>query len=261
MKIAISGKGGVGKTTIAAALARLYVDKGYKVLAVDADPDANLASALGLPEAEAGEITPLSAMKELVEERTGAKPGVFGNFFKLNPRVDDIPDKFSVESHGVKLIVMGAIERGGGGCICPESALLRNLMRHLLVERGEVVVMDMEAGIEHLARGTAEAVNALIVVVEPGQRSIQTARSIKKLAEDIGVKRTFLVGNKVRNKAEANYLRESLSDIPYLGSVSESARVRQADLDGKSPYEADGNFVAEVEKLRVELEKAAKSKG
>lgn len=261
MKIAISGKGGVGKTTIAAALARLYVDKGYKVLAVDADPDANLASALGLPEAMAGEITPLSAMKELVEERTGAKPGVFGNFFKLNPRVDDIPDRFSVESHSVKLIVMGAVERGGGGCICPESALLRNLMRHLLVERGEVVVMDMEAGIEHLGRGTAEAVNALIVVVEPGQRSIQTARFIKKLAEDIGIKRIFLVGNKVRNEAEANYLKKSLPDIPYLGSVNESAKVRRADLDGKSPYEADENFVRQVDEIRMELEKAAKSKG
>lgn len=255
MKIAISGKGGVGKTTIAAVLARLYTDKGYKVLAIDADPDANLASALGIPGEIAEKIVPLSAMKELVEERTGAKPGFTGSFFKLNPKVDDIPDKFCLERFGVKLLVMGAVERGGAGCICPESALLRSLMRHLLVERDEVVVMDMEAGIEHLGRGTAESVDALIVVVEPGLKSVQTARSIQKLAGEIGIKRLFIVINKIRDEEE-EYLRKNLPKIPILGSIKESAKVRRADLEEKSPYDADAEFVEEINELRKKLETA-----
>lgn len=260
MKIAISGKGGVGKTTIAGTLARLYADKEYKVLAIDADPDANLASALGLSDKKVKEIVPLSAMKDLVEERTEAKPGTFGSFFKLNPKVDDIPEKFSFKIHGVKLLVMGPVEIGGSGCICPESALLKNLVKHLLLERDEIVIMDMEAGIEHLGRGTAEAVDALIIVVEPGQRSLQTAKSIYKLAKDIGVKRVFLVGNKIRNEAEARYLKESTKGIPYLGSVSESEKVRRADLEGKSPYKIDKDFVSEIDKLCLRLKEALKDR-
>jgi len=254
MKIAISGKGGVGKTTIAAVLARLYADKGYKVLAIDADPDANLASALGISGEIAKSIVPLSAMKDLVEERTGAKPGFSGGFFKLNPRVDDIPEKFSLEKSGVKLLVMGAVERGGAGCICPENALLRSLMRHLLVEREEVVILDMEAGIEHLGRGTAESVDALIVVVEPGLKSIQTAETIKKLAKDIGIKRLFVAINKVRSEQEEVFLKKNLADFVVLGSIKESAKVRLADLEEKSPYEVDAEFVKEIEQLRERLE-------
>lgn len=260
MKIAISGKGGAGKTTIAGAIARLYADKGCRVLAIDADPDANLASALGMSEDEVKKITPLSAMKDLIEERTGAKPGFLGGFFKLNPKVDDITERFSGEANGVKLLVMGPVEAGGSGCICPESALLRSLVKHLLLERDEVVIMDMEAGIEHLGRGTAEAVDALLVVIEPGQRSLQTAKSIFKLAKDIGIRKIFLVGNKIRNEGEEKHLKSAMPDFLFLGSVSESEKVRQADLEGKSPYKTDKDFVSEIDKLCLRLKEALRDR-
>ncbi len=255
MKIAISGKGGVGKTTIAGTLARLFADEGYKVLAIDADPDANLASTIGIPDELAKNIVPLSAMKDLVEERTGAKPGFPGGLFKLNPKVDDIPDKFCTGAFGVRLLVMGTVDKGGMGCICPENALLRSLMRHLLIDRDEVVIMDMEAGIEHLGRGTAESVDALLVVVEPSSRSIQTARSIKKLAEDIGIKRIFLVINKIRGGEEEAYLRENLPELPILVSIKESPEIRLADLEGISPYDADQSLVRQLKTLKKELER------
>jgi len=161
-KIAITGKGGVGKTTLTSLLAYIYAERGQKVLAIDADPNANLASALGFPVEVATKIAPIADMQTLIYERTGAKPGEFGGFFRLNPRVDDIPDRFSAEWRGVRLLVMGTIKGGGTGCVCPESALLKNLVRHLLLQRSEVIILDMEAGIEHLGRGTAGAVDAMM---------------------------------------------------------------------------------------------------
>ena len=175
MKIAISGKGGVGKTTLAALLIDYFRSQGKKVLAVDADPDANLALALGIPDPE--NITPLSQMKEMIAERTDSKPGSMGGFFKMNPKVDDIPEKYSRQVDGVKLIVMGGVKKGGSGCICPESVLLRTLVTHMVLLRDEVVVMDMEAGIEHLGRATAQGVDKLIIVVEPG-RGLPTQRPL-----------------------------------------------------------------------------------
>lgn len=182
MKLAIAGKGGVGKTTLASLLAMVYSAEGKRVIAIDADPDANLALALGISMEEARHITPIVELKDLIEERTGAKPGTSGMFFKLNPKVDDIPDRFSVKKDGVSLMLMGTIKGGGTGCICPESVLLKSLLSHLLLERSDVVIMDMEAGLEHLGRGTAEAVDAFIIVVEPGKRSLQTAEAVGRLA-------------------------------------------------------------------------------
>lgn len=259
MKIAISGKGGVGKTTIAGVLAHLFVKNRYKVLAIDVDPDANLASALGLSSEISRKIAPLSAMDDLIEERTGAKPGFSGGYFKLNPKVDDIPDKYAVEIDGIKLLAMGTVDIGGSGCVCPENTLVRNLVRHLLVERDEVVIMDMEAGIEHLGRSTADAVDALIVVVEPGLKSVQTAESINKLASDIGIKNIFIILNKVREKSEAEVIKKNLnkpdlSNIKFLGSLKESEKIRQADLAGKSSFEADEDFANDLEELRKKLE-------
>ncbi len=207
MKIAISGKGGVGKTLLAALLSKIFSESGYSVIAIDADPDANLAATLGFPDPE--KITPIAEMSALIEERTGAKPGESAPYFTLNPKVDDIPEKFAVKRDGIRLMRMGGIKRGGGGCYCPESALLKALLAHLLLARNEVVILDMEAGIEHLNRGTASAVNRLIVVVEPGRRSIETAYSIKQLASEIGIEALAVVGNKIRNQSDHDFVVSS----------------------------------------------------
>jgi len=236
MKIAISGKGGVGKTTLAALLIKYFQDQGKKVLAVDADPDANLALALGVPDPE--NIVPLSQMKEMVAERTESQPGKMGGFFKLNPKVDDIPEKYARQLDGVKLIVMGGVKKGGSGCICPESVLLRTLVTHMVLLRDEVVVMDMEAGIEHLGRATAKGVDWLIVVVEPGRRSVETALHVRQLAGDLGLQRVAVVGNKIRGEADEAFLRKNLPDLPFLGFIPFDDKIIEADLKGIPPYEA-----------------------
>ena len=236
MKIAISGKGGVGKTTLAALLIDYFRSQGKKVLAVDADPDANLALALGIPDPE--NITPLSQMKEMIAERTDSKPGSMGGFFKMNPKVDDIPEKYSRQVDGVKLIVMGGVKKGGSGCICPESVLLRTLVTHMVLLRDEVVVMDMEAGIEHLGRATAQGVDKLIIVVEPGRRSIETAMHVKELAKDLGLKKVAVVGSKIRGPADEEFLTKNLPDFPILGFIPFNDKIIEADLKGRPPYEA-----------------------
>jgi len=253
-KIAISGKGGVGKTTLAGLIANIYAQRGQQVIAIDADPDANLASALGFSPEAAASIVPISEMKELIEERTGAKPGGYGAMFKINPRVDDIPERFSVKERGIRLLVMGTVEKGGSGCVCPESVMLKTLVTHLLLRRDEVLIMDMEAGIEHLGRATASAVDAFIVVVEPGQRSLQTARTVARLAGDLGVKHLFVVANKVRGEADREFVRTHLSDMTVLGYMPMSSKAIEADLDGVTVFDRDPTLVAEAERIVDQLE-------
>jgi len=252
-KLAISGKGGVGKTTLAALLAYVYASEGNNVLAIDADPDANLASALGMPLDVARQITPIAQMADLVEERTGARPGQGGAFFSLNPRVDDIPDRFSATHRGIKLLVLGTVRRGGAGCICPESALLKNLVRHLFVGRSEVVILDMEAGLEHLGRGTADAVDAFIVVVEPGQRSLQTAQAVKRLATDIGIHKVYVVGNKIRSERDQALILEHLPNDEVLGFLPFSEKAIEADINGTAIFDADERLVAQAREIRDRL--------
>jgi CO dehydrogenase maturation factor len=252
MKIAISGKGGVGKTTFASFLIRALADQGKRVLAIDADPDANLAQALGVK--GSAEIVPISEMRELIEERTGAKVGTIGSFFKLNPKVDDLPDKLSVEVDGVRLMVLGGIKKGGAGCICPESTLLKTLLRHIVLSRDEVVILDMEAGLEHLGRGTAMAVDRLIVVVEPGRRSVETAYQIKKLAQDIGLQKFSLVGNKIRSDKDEEFLRRHMPDFGFLGFIPFRSNIIEADLEGLPPFEKDRDGLAVVRKMIEGLE-------
>jgi CO dehydrogenase maturation factor len=252
-KLAITGKGGVGKTTLAALLAHTYADEGIKVLVIDADPDANLASALGIPQGVANQIVPIAEMGDLIEERTGARPGQIGAFFSLNPRVDDIPDRFSAEHRGIQLLVLGTVQRGGAGCICPESALLKNLVRHLLVGRSEAIILDMEAGLEHLGRGTADTVDAFIVVVEPGQRSLQTARAIKRLAADIGIHEVFVVGNKIRSERDQTFIIESLAGEKVLGFLPFSDKAIEADINGMAIFDADDDLVAAARSIRHKL--------
>ncbi len=254
-KLAITGKGGVGKTTLSALLAYLYVNEGKTVMAIDADPDANLASALGMPSDQAALITPISHMDELIEERTGARPGESGGFFSLNPRVDDIPDRFSASHRGIKLLVLGTVGRGGGGCICPESSLLRNLVRHLVVGRSEVVILDMEAGLEHLGRGTASAVDAFIVVVEPGRRSLQTAQAIRRLAADLWIHKVYIVGNKIRNEQDAAFIRDSLPGDDLLGLLPFSQKAIEADMQGTAVFDADTALLAEAQSIKDRLDR------
>jgi len=255
MKIAISGKGGVGKTTLAGVLARMLADQGRKVLAIDADPDANLSSAIGLPKEDLERLSPIAAMTSLIEERTGAKKGTYGAMFKLNPKVDDLPDEMGVTYQGVKLLLLGCIPQGGGGCFCPENILLKNLVRHILVQREEALIIDMEAGLEHLGRGSTGYVDALIIVVEPGQRAMNTARQIKKLGEDLHIKNTMIVGNKVTSDEDRRIIEESLPDFPILGHMSFNPRVIQADREGKSPYDIDEKIKDEVRAILEEMEK------
>ena len=254
LKLAITGKGGVGKTTLSSLLARLYSAEGGTVLAIDANPDANLGTALGISANELKRVTPIAEMKELIEERTGGKPGTTGGFFKLNPKVDDIPERFSVKKDGIRLLVMGTVKKGGSGCMCPESALLRNLLNHLILRKSEVVIMDMDAGIEHLGRATAASVNAFIVVVEPGQRSIETAKAVKRLANDIGIKKCYVVGNKIASDADRQFITENLPDFELLGYIGFSLKIAEADRKGISPYDNDPRVVSEVKAIKERLE-------
>ncbi|MBA4418231.1 MAG: carbon monoxide dehydrogenase [Syntrophus sp. (in: bacteria)] len=246
MKIAISGKGGVGKTTLAGVMARCLADRGFKVLAIDADPDSNLASAIGIDWDTMREIKPLAQMTEFIEERTGSKKGEYGSFFKLNPKVEDIPESFSVEKDGIKLVVLGNIPQGGGGCFCAENVLLKSLLSYVLIERDEHVIVDMEAGLEHLGRGTTEYIDALIVVVEPGQRSFQTARDVKRLAADLHIPHVYIVGNKVMDDKDLALIKEHLNDLPLLGYLSYNDKIMEADKRGLSPYDIDTKIKTEV---------------
>jgi CO dehydrogenase maturation factor len=240
MKVAVSGKGGAGKTTLAGVMARLLAEQGKNVLAIDADPDANLASALGFPRELAAEIVPLADLKDLIRERTGATPG-YGAMFKMNPEVGDIPEKYSRAYHGVRLILMGGVQTGGSGCFCPESVVLKRFMEEVLIYRDDAVIMDMEAGLEHLGRATAQSVETLIVVVEPGQRSVGTAEAVKRLATDIGLKSVKIVANKVQDDEDKRFIENALGPGELLGIMSYNPRILEADRRGISPLDNDGD--------------------
>jgi CO dehydrogenase maturation factor len=252
LKIAIGGKGGVGKTTVTALLARsLAADSRNKVIAIDADPVANLAAALGI--SEKTPITPISRLTELIAERTGAKPGTMGGFFALNPKVDDIPDRFSLERDRVRLLVMGTVQSGGSGCICPEATVLKALMNHLVLVRDDIVIMDMEAGVEHLGRATSAAVDALIVVVNPGARSRAAAETIRRLGRDIGIKRTLILGNRLRGETDEELIRSSLADFEILGFLPEDDEIVAADREARRPFEDIGQAPAELQQIVAAL--------
>jgi len=254
-KIAITGKGGVGKTSLTALLAHIHAQRGRSVVAIDADPAGGLAAALGIPPALSAQLTPIAEMEDLIYERTGAKPGSFGGFFSLTPRVDDIPDRFSVVHGGVRLLRLGTIEAGGSGCMCPESALLKALVTHLLLYRDETMIMDMEAGVEHLGRATTQAVDAMLVVVEPGQRSLEVAGRIRELATDLGLERLYAVGNKVRADSDRAFIADRCP-LPVIGFLSASPQIIEADLQGMAVYEAAPQAVEEARVIAEALEAA-----
>ena len=259
MKLAVTGKGGVGKTTTASLLAQIYSSEGKKVIAIDANPDANLAIALGISSEEARIITPISEMKTLIEERTGAKPGSFGSFFKMNPKVDDIPERFSLKKGNIMLLIMGTIKKGESGCLCPESTLLKSLLSHLVLRTSEFVVMDMDAGIEHLGRGTAKAMDAFIIVVEPGQRSFQTARSIRDLAEDLGVHKYYIIGSKTRDESDRQFIIKNLPEFNVLGFIDYNPQIADADKQGRSVFETSSIAVQQIDIIKNRLESFMKT--
>lgn len=242
VNIAVTGKGGVGKTTIVGILSRLLSRDGYNVLAVDADPDMNLGSALGV---DTSGVEPLSSKQELIAERAGGQTGQgMGGMFKLNPKVDDIADKYGIEApDGVNLILMGTVEKGGTGCMCPADAFLRALLRHLIIRRGDAVVLDMEAGVEHLGRGTAKSVDSLLIVVEPGMKSLKTAERIKNLASDLEISKLEAIVNKARSEKDTELVQKKLNDlnIPIIGTIPYDENFMEADLSEKSPLDFKEN--------------------
>ena len=253
MKVAITGKGGVGKTTLSSTLARLYADEGRTVLAADVDPDANLGLALGLTQEEVDQIVPISKMRTLVEERTGATAA--NKFFKLNPYVADIPDTFSKEINGVKLLVMGTVDVGGSGCVCPEHVMLKSVLANLTYRKNDVVIMDMEAGLEHLGRGTAANMDQLIVVIEPGARSVQTYQNVKRLARDLGIKRVRVVANKIRDDRDEEFVRGAIPAEDLLGVIHYNPEIMDADRNGKSPYDFSPEAIREIRKIKEILDR------
>ena len=246
MKVAITGKGGVGKTTLASTLARLYADEGRTVLAADVDPDANLGLALGLTEEEVNSIVPVSKMKQLAKQRTGANDQ--NSFYKLKP------DKLAKDIHGVKLLVMGTVDTGGSGCVCPEHVMLKAILTNLVFRRDDVVIMDMEAGLEHLGRGTASKMDQFIVVIEPGARSVQTYVRIKELAKDIGVTKVRVVANKIRDESDREFIRSRIPADDLLGFISYSPTVIDADRKGLSPYDCSPDALDEIRAIKAAID-------
>jgi CO dehydrogenase maturation factor len=248
-KIAITGKGGVGKTSFASLLSYVLVERGHKVYAIDADPNATLAQALGFPAELVDQITPIVEMDDLIEERTGARPGEYGRMFKLNPRVDDIPERFSVAYRDVHLLQMGTVRGAGAGCACPENAMLKTLVTYLLLREQETVILDMVAGLEHLGRGTAGAVDAMFAVVEPGTRSIQTAKTISNLAQGLGIQNFWVIGNKVRHERDAAFIRDNLDQLPLVGLLPYSDQAIEADIQSKALYDVAPAMVEKVREI------------
>jgi CO dehydrogenase maturation factor len=250
LKIAIGGKGGVGKTTVCAVWARLFADDGFDVLAIDADPNTNLALAFGLPSAQNPE--PLIKMKELIAERTGTDRDVVGAYFRLNPKVSDLPEKYWVDVDGVKLLVLGGITQGGAGCACPEGAFLKALLTYTILQREEIVLVDLAAGVEFLGRASIQGIDALVVLVEPGTRSIETANNIAWMGEQLGVKFVGAIANKITDAGQAETIKSHLM-MPVLGNIDYSPDVQEADLRGKSVLEASEGLWDQLRAARAEL--------
>ena len=254
MKIAVTGKGGVGKTTFAATLARLYADEGRPILAADVDPDANLGLALGFSEEELEQITPITKMRKLIEERTGASAD--NKFYRINPQVSDIPDTYGRVCNGVKLLVLGTVDTAGSGCVCPEHVMLKRIINNLVLHREDVVILDMEAGLEHLGRGTTEGMDQFVVVIEPGARSIQTYQNVKRLASGLGVKQVRVVANKVRDEKDEAFIRAKIPPEDLLGFVHYNPEVIDADRNGSSPYDFSKTTVDEIRNIKSLIDKS-----
>jgi CO dehydrogenase maturation factor len=264
VKIAIGGKGGVGKTTVCAVWAQLFAEEGFDVLAIDADPNVNLALAFGLPSEE--NPVPLIRMKELIAERTGTDKDAVGSYFRLNPRVSDLPEKYWVEiglsghknsadnnrAGKLRLLVLGAITQAGSGCACPEGAFLKALLAHTILQRREVVLVDMAAGVEFMGRASVQGIDALVLVVEPGGRSIDTVNNLGRMARELGIRIVGAIANKVTEAAQVDIIESQLEKITLLGVVKYSKFIQEADLK-RAPVIGVGGGL--IEQLRLAKER------
>ncbi|MEW6041547.1 MAG: P-loop NTPase [Elusimicrobiota bacterium] len=250
MKIAISGKGGAGKTTVAAFLAHSFLKENKKVFLIDADPDGNLPLALGFTPEELSKIKPIIELKELIAERTGSTGD---GYFKLNPDVSDIPEKYSFEKNGIKIMVLGTLKRGGSGCYCPENAFLKSLLRHLFLRKEEVIILDMPAGIEHLGRGTAETVDCLLIVAEPTSKSVQTAQRVSALSKDLKIKKVYVVGNKITGKSDVDFIKNEMPDIQIIGNISYNPGILKSEQSKKPLFLSEGITPAEITEIKNRL--------
>ena len=248
-KIAVAGKGGVGKTTFSALLAHSLAAAGEAVYAIDADPNPTLGQALGFPEDLLAKLVPIIDMKDLVEERTGARPGESGAYFRLNPRVDDIPERFSVAHRGIRLLQMGSVRGAGAGCVCPENSMVKALVTHLLLRERETVLLDMVAGLEHLGRGTAAAVDVMFIVVEPGQRGLMVGADIARLAAELGIPTVWTVANKVRNEQDLSFVQQHLDGLRLAGWLARDDAVMEADMQGTAVYDLAPELVTQVKAI------------
>jgi len=253
MKIAIGGKGGVGKTTVCSVWAQLFAGEGHDVLAIDADPSLSLGAAFGLPAQHTPK--PLIEMKDLIAERTGTRKDGVGAYFRLNPAVSDLPRDHWLKVGDVKLLVLGAVTRAGGGCACPEGAFLKALLAHTILQRDELVLVDLAAGVEFLGRASVQGIDAFVVVVEPGSRSIETAENIAAMARDLGIGCVGAIANKVTEPAQLDLIRLRLKDVPLLGAVTYSRSIQEADLQRAPVIQADAAAVQELDKARQRLVK------
>ena len=251
LKIAIGGKGGVGKTTVCAILAQLFSKSGFDVLVIDADPNTTLASAFGIASEQCPE--PLTSMKQLIGERTGTGKDAVGTYFKLNPKVSDLPDKYSLDVNGLKLLILGAITQGGAGCACPEGAFLKALLTYTILQRQELVLVDLAAGVEFLGRASVQGISAFISIVEPGGRSIETANNINKMAKDLGIDRIGTIANKITESSQTEVIKSQLKDTTLLGTLGYSRNLQEADLKRAAIFEADTEVTKRLEQAKDKL--------
>jgi len=261
MKLAVAGKGGVGKTLLAGTLARLFAQDGYNVLAIDNDNAMNLSYTLGIDKEVKEDITPISDMKNLVKERTDVAGGGAG-IYNINPEVSDIPDRFKVPGpDGLELLVLGGIEEPSSGCLCPENALIRTLLHNLFIKRDEVVVVDFEAGLEHLGRGTAKGIDVMLVITEPSQKSLDLSKKIIDLSKKLGVINIYLIANKISNDNQLKIIHERIDewDVPLYHSIPLDTEIAAADLTGESPLDHNPNSPA-IEKIKQLYSKLKKLK-